>query len=658
MSRRSIFVRAAAVSVAAIATLAGGIGGAAAATASPSGHIAQVQPGTAGLTIVFTASNLPSGTTIDPSSVTVTLGGQKVSAVAKAANGTTQVQRTSVIVLDTSGSMAGAKLTSAKSAAIDYLNSVPADVRVGLVTFSNTAQVAVAPTRDRAAVSRVIGGLVAAGNTRLYDAVMLAVRTAGTTGTRNLLLLTDGKDDASTASLGTAVSEVRASGDTLDAVSIGAAPAQLVPLQALATAGRGGLVAVTDVTTLGAVFTSAAAEVTNQILVVAAVPEGLAGQSGTVAVAARAGSTAITDSVFSSYGAASGTPVVSASAVAGPKALTVHSSTWITTLLPWALGLLFIGLLVILAVAFVSASESDPQSSRVRRRLSVYTLAGKAPVKESDTTTVLGDSGVARSAVELAGRVVSQRDFDTAIGAKLESAGLPLRSAEWLLIHVGITIAGGLIFLLISGGRPLPAIIGLILGFVGPYVFLSVKESRRHSAFLEQMPNALQLMAGGLSAGYSLPQAVDSVMKECEAPTSTELSRAMIETRLGVDLTDALDGVADRMHSKDFSWVVMAIRIQRDVGGNLAEVLTTLAETLRERERLRRQVEVLSAEGRLSAAILLGLPIVFTIYLILVRPDYLSVLVHTFVGWLMIVTGVVLLIVGGFWLSKVVKVEV
>ncbi len=282
--------------------------------------------------------------------------------------------------------------------------------------------------------------------------------------------------------------------------------------------------------------------------------------------------------------------------------------------MPWALGLLFIGLLVILAVAFVSASERDPQSSRMRRRLSVYTLAGKQPVKESDTSTVLlGDSGVARSAVELAGRVVSQRDLDTAIGAKLESAGLPLRSAEWLLIHVGITIAGGLIFLLISGGRPLPAIIGLILGFVGPYIFLSVKESRRHSAFLEQMPNALQLMAGGLSAGYSLPQAVDSVMKECEAPMSTELNRAMIETRLGVDLTDALDGVADRMKSKDFSWVVMAIRIQRDVGGNLAEVLTTLAETLRERERLRRQVEVLSAEGRLSAAILLGLPIVFTI---------------------------------------------
>ncbi len=289
MSQRSIFVRAAAVAVAAFAALAAGVGGADGATVSPVGHIAQVQPGTTGLNIVFTAAGLPSGTTINPASVTVTLGGQKVSAVAKAANGTTQVQRTSVIVLDTSGSMAGAKLTSAKSAALDYLDSVPADVRVGLVTFSSTAQVAVAPTLDRPAVSRAIGGLVAAGNTRLYDAVMLAVRTAGTSGTRNVLLLTDGKDDASTATLGTAVSEVRASNDTLDAVSIGAAAAQLVPLQALATAGRGRLVAVTDVSTLGSIFTSAAAEVSNQILVVASVPAGLAGQSGTVAVTAVAG---------------------------------------------------------------------------------------------------------------------------------------------------------------------------------------------------------------------------------------------------------------------------------------------------------------------------------------------------------------------------------
>jgi tight adherence protein B len=123
-------------------------------------------------------------------------------------------------------------------------------------------------------------------------------------------------------------------------------------------------------------------------------------------------------------------------------------------------------------------------------------------------------------------------------------------------------------------------------------------------------------------------------------------------------MEDALETVARRMDSVDFAWVVMAIKIQREVGGNLAEVLSNVAATMRERERLRRQVEVLSAEGRLSAVILGALPVVFALYLALTRPEYLSYLVTTSLGILMLVGGVVLLIAGAFWLRKVVKVEV
>jgi tight adherence protein B len=119
-----------------------------------------------------------------------------------------------------------------------------------------------------------------------------------------------------------------------------------------------------------------------------------------------------------------------------------------------------------------------------------------------------------------------------------------------------------------------------------------------------------------------------------------------------------MDGIAERMKSKDFGWVVMAIRIQREVGGNLAELLTTVSGTLRERERLRRQVQVLSAEGRLSAWILGLLPIVFSLYLALVRPSYLKPLVGEVMGWLLLSFGATLLIVGALWLRKVVKVEV
>jgi tight adherence protein B len=139
---------------------------------------------------------------------------------------------------------------------------------------------------------------------------------------------------------------------------------------------------------------------------------------------------------------------------------------------------------------------------------------------------------------------------------------------------------------------------------------------------------------------------------------AVELNKAIVEARLGVPIEDALDTVARRMDSVDFEWVVMAIRIQREVGGNLAEVLTNVAATMRERERLRRQVDVLSAEGRLSAIILGALPLLFVTYLILVRPEYIGLLVTNPLGIVMIVVGVILLIAGAFWLRKVVTVEV
>ena len=132
----------------------------------------------------------------------------------------------------------------------------------------------------------------------------------------------------------------------------------------------------------------------------------------------------------------------------------------------------------------------------------------------------------------------------------------------------------------------------------------------------------------------------------------------LVEARLGVQLEEALAGVSERMQSKDFSWVVMAIRIQREVGGNLAELLNNVSATLREREYLRRQVNTLSAEGRLSAWILGGLPPVFVLYLVLTKPGYVNPLFTTPIGLAMLGAAVVLLSVGCLWMSKVVKVDV
>ena len=324
-----------------------------------------------------------------------------------------------------------------------------------------------------------------------------------------------------------------------------------------------------------------------------------------------------------------------------------------------ALGALFVALVLVVAFAVGAATKSNRPGEQMRRRLSIYTLTGRKPKKSDETTTTaLGDSAVARSAVEFADRVVQSRDLEAVLSRKLDAAAIPLKSSEWLLVHVGVTIGLALALFLVSGGAVLPTLLGLVVGGVAPVLYLAVKKSRREKAFMAAMPDTLQLLAGSLQAGYSLPQALDTVVREGQEPVITEFNRALVESRLGVPIEDALDSIAARMESKDFLWVVMAIRIQREVGGNLAEVLTTVSATLRERERLRRQVQTLSAEGRLSAWILGALPPLFTIYLIFVRPEYLKVLYTDPLGIAFIIAGLLMLAVGAFWMSKVVKVEV
>lgn len=316
------------------------------------------------------------------------------------------------------------------------------------------------------------------------------------------------------------------------------------------------------------------------------------------------------------------------------------------------LVLLFVGLLVLLVLAFGAGGDSS-----VQRRMSIYTLTGRAR-NPTERRRPLTRAHIARSAVEFANRIVSRRDPQERLAHALDAAGLPFRPAEWVLIHAGIAFGSGLLLFVVTEGRPIATLAALLLGAILPWTYVTSRQSRRRAAFYEQLPDTLQLISGSLSAGYSMPQAVDTVVREGNQPIAGELYRALAETRVGVQLEDALDSVADRMRSRDFHWVVMSVRIQRDVGGNLAEVLGTVAATLRERERLRRQVRVLSAEGRLSAVVIALLPVVFIVVAVVARPGYLRPLYTTAFGALMLITASVLFIIGIFWLRAVTKVEV
>jgi tight adherence protein B len=202
-------------------------------------------------------------------------------------------------------------------------------------------------------------------------------------------------------------------------------------------------------------------------------------------------------------------------------------------------------------------------------------------------------------------------------------------------------------------------IVGVVLAAatVGGFQFaIHHRTTKRRRAFADQLGDTLQLLASNLRAGHSLAQAIDALAQETDPPTSDEFSRLLFETRLGRPLPESLRSVAERVDNEDFTWVVQAIEIHREVGGDLADVLDKVAGTIRDRARVRRQVDALAAEGRLSALILFILPFGMAGLLRITNPEYLHDLTNTSTGQLMIAVGIGLLVVGGLWLRKLSRI--
>jgi tight adherence protein B len=264
-------------------------------------------------------------------------------------------------------------------------------------------------------------------------------------------------------------------------------------------------------------------------------------------------------------------------------------------------------------------------------------------------------TAIARTALAATATVVRSGGLEARIALRLERAGIKLQPHEWVLLQALVTIGGG-IALFIALGPP-GAVLGLVLGFLATLLYQTARVDRRANRFAEHLPDALQLVIGSLKSGFALPQALDALVSEATDPIRAEFGRALAEHRLGADLADALERVAQRTGSDDLVWAVMCIRIQREVGGNLAEVLQTTVDTMRERSRLRRHVHALSAEGRLSAWVLIALPLSLGLFMFVFRRRYVAPLVTDPTGVTMLVGGSLLFIVGVVWIIRVIKVE-
>jgi tight adherence protein B len=317
-------------------------------------------------------------------------------------------------------------------------------------------------------------------------------------------------------------------------------------------------------------------------------------------------------------------------------------------------GAFGLGLVVLLTLLVPQPDRPLTAAERVTR----YTDRPVQGGHESDGPRIDTDQALTTAKDAAAGLLKRSGGLEGRISRRLEAAGSELKSSEWLLLHTAIFVGSGLLGLLIGGGSVLTGILFMALGGFGPWLYLGRRRTKRRKAFNASLPEALQLMSGSLAAGLSLAQSVDTIVREGVDPIASEFKRVLIEARLGVTLEDALEGVAARFESRDFEWVVMAIRIQRQVGGNLAELLETVAATMREREYVRRQVNALAAEGKLSAIVLGALPPVFLLYLTLTQREFVMPLFTDPRGWAMLGFGAGWLGVGIFWMSRLIRVEV
>jgi tight adherence protein B len=296
----------------------------------------------------------------------------------------------------------------------------------------------------------------------------------------------------------------------------------------------------------------------------------------------------------------------------------------------------------------------DRRSARLADHLGRFTPSQKAAKGPGPADLVRNRRRL--STIRTLDSLLKGRNFAERMDRQLASAGLPLRVGEFLLIRWTCALAlGGLAITLLQS--PLVALPAAIAGYFVPVLYVRHRQGQRTNVLNEQLVDALALMAGGLRAGYSFLQGIEAVARELPAPLSDEFRVLLEDLRLGVPAEEALLGLSRRAPTEDVDMVVTAMLVQRSSGGNLSEILDNIAHTIRERIRIRREVQTLTAQERISSYVVGALPIVAFAFLSLFNPDYLGMLFGTTLGTVLLAIGVALELLGFYIIRRIVDIR-
>lgn len=549
-----------------------------------------------------------------------------------------------VLAIDISNSMRGRPLSTALAAARTFVAGVPASMPLGVVTFSDGPAVLSPLTEDRASVERAvtsIGGSTSAG-TALFDAVATAVGMFDTESNvqHNVILVTDGRNTTGDTDLAGAVEAAEAAGMHVFTIGLAGPATDEATLRALARR-TGGTYAAISPDELGAVYAGLAREFSSQYVVEYRSKSPLG--------------TAIQASVHLPVGSAS-------VGFLAPGVSGLRTETRAIAQTPgfWA-GSVGMGLIALLTFLTIGALGLASLRLDARRRRQQQLRSRLIPQVEHgwDAEPAAGGDRPARMPSQLtnvADRLVGGSSAGQRLARRLGHAGWAIGSGEFLtIVFIGALLLGVLGFVF---GSAFGAVAGVAVGALAPFVVLSKAAGRRLAAIQGQLADTLMVIASSMRAGHSFLQSLDSAAKEIDEPAAGEFGRVLREIRLGRDTDDALEALVERVGSQDLEWAVTAIEVQRKIGGNLAEVLETVANTIRERETLRRQMRVLSAESRISVVVLVVLPILIAIYLMIVNPEYLRTLTTTTPGKIISIAALALMGIGYLWMKRITRLDV
>ena len=543
-----------------------------------------------------------------------------------------------VLALDTSRSMAGKPLAEAAAAATAFVATKPSSDRIALVTFGQRASLQGPFSTSTIDSDNALRTLAVGANsgTALWDAVDLSARLlASQPGGRVVVLLTDGNDVGSRASESDALLSLHKAGVVVYPIAFGSR-ADSSGLERIARSTGGSFHTASTSATLSGIYSSIGRELRRTWRVRYLTTARPGDKLELKASVGRLGSDTTSVSVPGNGSATNGKP---------------------SPLLPDSFygragDLLFTVLAALLMLAAGILAASTLRGSWLKRRLAAHVepSRGRAAKHRTGRERLAMLSGLFRVTESTFAHRRQWRNLQLL----LERADLPLRTVEFAWLLIGCSFVLGVFAAIISGGA-IPILACFLVGGFVPYLVVWTKARRRMRAFEDQLPDLLITMAASLKAGHSFKQGIQSVVDEGQDPAAKELRRVLTDTQLGRPMEAALQETADRIGSKNFSFVITAVNIQRQVGGSLAGLFDMVADTVRDRQQFARKIRSLTAMGRMAAYVLVGLPFFIALAMTVLNRTYMDPLFNTHTGHMLIMAGLTMMAFGSLVLKKIVS---